>query len=586
MCGILGYISTDKPNKKTLESSLKLLSSRGPDFNKISRYSYKKTSVYFGHTRLSIIDLSKKANQPMEDSSKKYSLVFNGEIYNYKDLRRELKEKGHTFFSESDTEVILKGYKEWGSSIVEKLDGMFAFALLDLNKGILLLAKDPFGQKPLYYFIDKKTIMFSSELKSLLVSPSFKKEVDTSSVSKYLVFGYIPSPNSIYKNIKKIKPSTYLELDLNTLKIKREVTYWKLESMPLNTKIKENKVIDELDYLLNKAVKKRLISDVPLGVFLSGGLDSSLITAIMTKYSNNVQAFTVSYKKYKYDESFYAQKTADYLGISLTKFNFEGSKVSTYSKEILTYLDGPLADPAIIPLYFLAKNSKPKITVALSGDGGDEVFGGYFKYKAQLYAERLKHFSLFLKPLSKVLSPHSSYKRFLEGLFLPFYARHFVYGSGGFLPSELPNIKNILNLDLDYKNIFEEAQFYAHLFKQKDTINKALYLDCKVQLPDWYLVKGDRATMAASLELRNPFLDKSLVEFAFSLPGHFKYNRGVSKYILKKLGERYLPKEIVYRKKKGFAVDIKPLLTENNSALPPLKQFRLDILHSYFNYEK
>lgn len=555
MCGILGYISTKEINQFSFEKSLDTLKSRGPNYQDIKSFKFQDKNIFLGHTRLSILDLHSSANQPMIDESNNFVIIFNGEIYNYLDLKIELEKKGYSFKTHSDTEVLLKGFIEYGQNIVDRIDGMFAFCIYDKLKQELTFARDHFGKKPLYYYIDENNFLFASELKAIINFAEVKDKVsrDELSIAKFLIYGYIPSPNSIYREIKKLEPSTTFKFDLKSFKIKSKYRYWKLEDVEINSNLNnENKIIDTLDELLNNSVQKRLISDVPLGVFLSGGVDSSLITAIMNKYTSNFDIFSVAYKKIE-DESIYAKKVAEYLNLDINFGYFEKDEIEKSTFEILNYLDEPMADIAIIPLYFISKIAKDKIKVVLSGDGGDEVFGGYKKYEVQYYIEKLKYFTFLTKIMKQVIKKEP-YKKFIQSFDLPFWQRQFIFGSGGFLPNEIDKYINLEEIDKD--EIFNEALFYYNDFKQKDIINKSLYLDCKILLPDWYLVKGDRATMANSLEMRNPFLDKKLVEFAFSLSGGLKIKKRESKYLLKKLASRYLPKDIVYRTKKGFSVDI------------------------------
>lgn len=297
------------------------------------------------------------------------------------------------------------------------------------------------------------------------------------------------------------------------------------------------------------------MSDVPLGVFLSGGVDSSLVTAMLSQVSQNVNAFTVCYKNSpEADESAYAERVAKKLGVNYHLCYFEDALVKENFIEILDYLDEPMADAAIIPLYYVAKFARDKITVALSGDGGDEIFGGYGKYQAQKAIENYRLFLPFASAAKFLLPRGSSYYKLLDCVRLPFAARQFIFGSGSLLAGEAGRLLKSGSIDIN--KVFEEAIKYADEFRQNDVINKALYLDCKIQLPDWYLVKGDRATMAVSLEMRNPLLDKSLAEYAFTLPGSWKIRAGQTKYITKKIAEKYIDRDILYRQKSGFGVPL------------------------------
>jgi len=554
MCGIYGRINKKSEiNKDIFLSSLDTLKSRGSD----NSGTYFDNNIGLGFRRLSIIDLSEKGNQPMFDEIGDVGIVFNGEIYNFKELKDELGD-GFEWKSHSDTEVLLNGYKKWGlDELLQKIEGMFAFAIYDKRNGIISFAKDHFGKKPLYYYFDEDTFIFASELKAIISDPEIKKRchVDKLSLSKYLFYGYVPSPNSIFDKIKKLEPSTSFVFNIEKWEIVDKKRFWNLENFELRDEMSEEDILEKTEDLIKKSVEKRLISDVPLGVFLSGGVDSSLVASYMSRISNDVNSFTVCYKDYpKADESEYAKKVAQKLGIKSNLCYFENSLVKENFIEILDYLDEPLADAAIIPLYFISKFAKKNITVALSGDGGDEVFGGYSKYKAQDFIEKYSYLRFISGLGKKLFKNDSSYFKLLSSFDESFYSRQFIFGSGSFLADE------VLNLVKDYSystdEIFSEAKEYDSLFKQKDNINRSMYLDCKIQLPDWYLVKGDRATMSNSLEMRNPLLDKNLAEFAFSLEGNWKIRNGEQKYLLKKLASKYVDRDIIYREKKGFGVPL------------------------------
>jgi len=554
MCGIYGRINKKSEiNRGSFLSSLDTLKSRGPD----NSGTYFDKNIGLGFRRLSIIDLSEKGNQPMFDGSGDVSIVFNGEIYNFKELKKEL-EADFEWKSQSDTEVLLNGYKKWGfDGLLQKIEGMFAFAIYDKRKDLLFFARDHFGKKPFYYYFDEDTFIFASEIKAIINDSEIKKkcQVDKLSLSKYLFYGYVPSPNSIFDKIKKLEPSTSFVFDIEKWEISDKKRFWNLENVEIRGDLSEKDILEKTEDLIKKSVEKRLISDVPLGVFLSGGVDSSLVASYMSQISDDVNSFTVCYKDYpKADETGYAKRVAQKLGIKSNLCYFENSLVKENFIEILNYLDEPLADAAIIPLYFVSKYAKKNITVALSGDGGDEVFGGYSKYKAQDFIEKY-HYLKFISGLAKKLfKKDSSYFKFLDSFDESFYSRQFIFGSGGFLSEEVSNLVKDYSFSID--EIFSEAKEYDSLFKQEDNINRSLYLDCKIQLPDWYLVKGDRATMANSLEMRNPLLDKELAEFAFSLNGSWKIRDGEQKYLLKKLVSKYIDKDIIYREKKGFGVPL------------------------------
>jgi asparagine synthase (glutamine-hydrolysing) len=553
MCGILGQINRKGQVEKALFGRmLATLGERGPDQEGV----YFSSNVAFGHKRLSILDLSELGRQPMLNEAGGIVIVFNGEVYNYKDVRGSLK-GSYNWRSRTDTEVLMNAFKELDQGLVDKIEGMFAFAIYDTEKQLLTFARDHFGKKPLYYYLDDEIFCFASELKAIIANPDIKAKlrVDELSLAKYLFYGYIPSPNSIYDKIKKLEPATAFQFDIRKWEIINRRRFWNLEAVQVNQNIREVEILEKTQALVRNSVEKRLMSDVPLGIFLSGGCDSSLIAAFLAEMAPRSDAFTVVYANSPdADETSYARRVAQKHGMVHHACNFEDSVVRENFIGILNYLDEPMADAAIIPLYFLAKYARERIAVALSGDGGDEVFGGYPKYKAQHFIEEFSYLSGLAKVAASLTGSGHKYAKLFRSFGLDFPSRQFIFGSGGFLPEDAARLLDREVLDIE--RIFEEAAAYSALFSQRDVINKSLYLDCKIQLPDWYLVKGDRATMAASLEMRNPLLDKGLAEFAFSLGGTWKIRGGEQKYILKKIAARHVDHDIIYRKKMGFGVPL------------------------------
>ncbi|OGR97381.1 MAG: asparagine synthase (glutamine-hydrolyzing) [Elusimicrobia bacterium RBG_16_66_12] len=555
---------------------LATLDKRGPDQFGCSVVD----NIALGHRRLSIIDLSEAGKQPMYSEDGSVGLVLNGEIYNYQELKKELHDK-YRWKSKTDTEVLLHGYEEYGPAIVDRIEGMFAFAVLDMRRKVVTLARDHFGKKPLYYYLDDEIFCFASEMKALLKNAEIKSRVrvDRLSLAKYLFYGYIPSPNTICDKIRKLEPSTVVQFRLPEWRLEAKRSFWKLEDVRVNAGLGEGEILEKSEDLIRKAVKKRLMADVPLGVFLSGGVDSSLVTAYLSQCAPRTRAFNVCYDNHpELDESRHAQTVARKLGVPLHSCHFEDSAAEENFLGILDYMDEPMADAAIVPLYFVSKFAREEITVVLSGDGGDELFGGYEKYRAQKFIETYSS----LKPLADLLKPllprGGPYYKLLDAFGLDFAARQFIFGGGGFL---VEDARELLNQRLPGLGlVFEEAIRYSGAFRQEDVVNKSLYLDCRIQLPDWYLVKGDRATMSASLEMRNPLLDKDLAEFAFSLSGNWKIRGRESKYILKRLAEKCVGRETVYRSKKGFGL---PLAAWIRSELRQLFGDHLGIGNDYFD---
>jgi len=552
MCGIAGIIGKNKiPDRNIFNNMISSLKKRGPDYQGI----YYDKNLIIGHRRLSIIDLSSYGNQPMLNEIENIAIAFNGEIYNYLDLKKELKNE-HIWNSRTDTEVLLHAYEEYGEEVVKKIEGMFAFAIYDKNKNNIFFARDHFGKKPLYYYYDDEFFIFASELKAILLFPEIRKKIkiDENALIKFLFYGYIPSPDCILNNIKKLEPSTCFVFDISKWQIKNKYNYWNIEAIKEIKPGAETQVLENIKILIKDGVKKRLMSDVPLGVFLSGGVDSTVVTSFSKLFIDKLQTFTVAYKNSpEADESKYAKRVAEKLGVKYNLYYFEDETVNENFLNILNYLDEPIADAAVIPLYYIAKFAKNKITVALSGDGGDEIFGGYAKYIAQKKIEDFKYLFYILRFLKLFFNKTNSYYKLLDSVNLPFAVRQFIFGSGSFL---VPEVLCLLKRDrLNIKEIFNDAEKYSSYFYGSN-INRAIYLDCRIQLPDWYLVKADRATMAVSLEVRNPLLDRKLAEYMFSLPENFKIRNGETKYLLKKIAIDFVDRDIIYRKKSGFGVPL------------------------------
>lgn len=577
MCGILGLVNkNEKTDPEIFSVMLETLEKRGPDQKGI----FFDGRVALGHRRLSILDTSEAGKQPMGNENGTVEVVFNGEIYNYQKVKKSL-EGVYQWKSRTDTEVLLRGYEEWGQKISDKIEGMFALAIYDKENQLITLARDQFGKKPLYYYLDDNVFCFASEPKAILKDPRIKGKisVDKLSLSKFLVYGYVPSPGSIFFGIRKVEPSTTFQFDIRKWKIINKRRFWNLEKIKINKERDEGDILSTTEALLKRSVEKRLTSDVPLGVFLSGGLDSSLVAALLSKISPKVEAFSVGYRdNLGADESEFARRTAKKLGIKLNLCNFEKEKVTENFMEMMDYLDEPLADAAIVPLYFVSKYSKDRITVALSGDGGDEIFGGYPKYKAQKFIEDHRYLN-FLAKIGKNAFPKSSlYWKMIENFGKNFSARQFIFGSGSLSAEE--SISLLKYDQFEAEKIFEEALRYDKLFTESDAVNRSLFLDTKIQLPDGYLAKSDRAGMAASLEIRSPLLDKDLSEFVFSLGGNYKIRNGEQKYIIKKIAEKYLDRETIYREKRGFGA---PLGDWIRKELKDVFREYLFLKNDYFN---
>ncbi len=554
MCGILGVFYRDgRPiDRDRFVRALRTLERRGPDQEGV----ILEPGVGLGHRRLSILDLSERGRQPMGRPEGDIRVIFNGEIYNDLALRGELQGR-HNFTTGTDTETLVHGYAAWGDGLLDRIEGMFAFGIHDLRKRRVLLARDHFGKKPLYYRITDECLAFASELKALVAyfAGEWQPEVDPLSVAKFLMYGYVPSPGTIFRGVKKLQPSSYLAFDLGRWRVSGEGCYWKLEDFVTSASLTEAEALEGIDARLREGVAKRLRSDVPVGIFLSGGVDSSLVASHVAELDPTLEAFTVCYGPDGDDERRQAEIVARRCGIQLHCCDLVGAEVERAFWSIVDYMDEPIADPAIIPLHFVARFARERITVVLSGDGGDELFGGYGKHRVQRLLEATGPFgALGARAGALLRRGDRGWAKLADTAPLPFPARQFLFQSGGPLWSELP--KWMPNYRFSVEEVFAEAIAWDRKFPRGDAINRSLYLDCRLQLPDWYLVKGDRATMATSLEMRNPLLDKALAEFAFSIPGRLKIQGRETKALLKHLAERRVDREVVRRPKKGFVVPL------------------------------
>jgi asparagine synthase (glutamine-hydrolysing) len=570
MCGILGFLTpkpADIPDLGVLRSMRDLMTHRGPDDQGefIRPLDEGGPFVYLGHRRLSIIDLA-SGHQPLSNENKTVWVIFNGEIYNFLELRSRLEVLGHQFRTNSDTEVIVHAYEEYGEKCFRHFNGMFAIGIWDETRKRLLLARDRLGKKPLYYSFSKGNFLFASELKALVAYPNFSRQINSLSFTKYLFFEYIPSPHTIFKEANKLPPASYLILEKDEIRV---IEYWSpFDSGKAAEKLSEREIETKLLDLLRQSVRRRLISDVPLGVFLSGGIDSSAITALAQReVPGKIKTFSIGFEDPSFDESKFALLASKYLGSEHHEQTMTASDLLNLVPSLADILDEPMADASILPTYLLSKFTRQYVTVALGGDGGDELFAGYPTYlahqMARQYAFLLTPFRpilTFLGNLLPVSDDNISFdfkvKKFLSGIGYPEGIRNFIWlGSFPF-----PELKRVLSSELsssvDPVGITEEVDCYQKGFPLKDKTTLLQYLDLKLYLQDDILVKVDRASMACSLEVRAPFLDYDLVEFVMNLSSSLKLRRFTSKYLLKKVMKDFLPKEVIHRKKKGFGVPI------------------------------
>lgn len=572
MCGIFGFFSkTGFINSQELSKSINLLKHRGPDntgivlFQKgLHRYYSNlvpkgEWSSVLSHTRLSIIDLTEAANQPMSNEDDTVWVVYNGEIYNFNEIREDLKAHGHKFRSRTDSEVIIHGYEEWGIDVVQRFRGMFAFAIFDQRKNKLILARDRLGVKPLKYFYNGETFIFASELKGLIhLIPG---RLDLDSVNKFLTLRYIPSPDTVLEGVKKLSPSEILEFDLNTWQMRKD-TYWRPEFLNKTT-ISFSEAKEGFRRLLSESIFIRTISDVPIGVYLSGGIDSSTIVAFLRENGvDSINTFTLRFDRHSYDESEYARDVAQRF--QTVHHEFQTPEL-TYDvlQEIVDSLDEPFGDPSYIPTYFLSKFTSEHVKVILSGDGGDEILGGYKRY---FIYSRWKILSLlppikanFIKNLPLEINKKSLIGKIQgvsEALSMGYWGAYLMRFNG-----IRDSLKRFLMTPETYNSfkgfsIEDIVCDFNDSKKIRDTIERLIWIDMHTYLPDYILTKTDLALMAHSVEGRNPFVDYRLVEFSNCLPPEYKFKEG-GKYILKRILEEYLPEEIIYRKKMGFNPPIK-----------------------------
>lgn len=550
MCGICGYSSNKSLGKKLLKKMNDTIAYRGPNDEGYYIDNVEGREIGLAHRRLSILDLSALGKQPMISDDKNIVVVFNGEIYNFLEIKEELIRKGYIFNSTTDTEVIVNGYKEYGIDVIKKFNGMFAIAILDLRDKSLYLIRDHIGIKPLYYYYDKDNFIFGSELKPLMAYPEFKKEIDMNSLDTYLYHGYITGEKSIFKNTFKLLPGHYLKLKNNKIDIKE---YWSIEENFKNREIKNFSEIEwkkKIKEHLEKSIKDRMISDVPIGAFLSGGIDSSLVVSVMQSLSKEpIKTFTIGFKDAEYNEAQYAKKIAEYLGTDHIEYYLESNEAKKYIEDIPVYYDEPFADVSQLPTMLVSKLAKSKVTVVLSGDGGDELFCGYSSYDRYLCLRKYKKISKLLNCITPKIILRNINTKLSYILYLNEENRIINYGYLNYI-----NQKSILkNLNKNFK----ESR-YSRLNDLTNNIQeKAMLRDMITYLPDDILTKVDRASMAFSLEGRAPFIDDyKFIELSLSIKHGLKYKEGIKKYILKELLYEYLPKELVDRPKQGFGVPI------------------------------
>ena len=574
MCGICGWLNFNKEQiveKGLLEKMNTTLTHRGPDGAGI----YQDNNFGMGHRRLSIIDVA-AGQQPLCNEDGTIWVSFNGEVYNYIELMEGLKSKGHQFRTRSDTEVLVHLYEEKGDRLVEDLQGMFAFSIWDTKKKKLCLFRDRLGKKPLYYsYKEGRQLIFGSEIKAILASGQINRTIDYQALDQYLSFLYVPFNKSIFDEVQKLPAAHYLICENGNISIKK---YWELQyPSHFDTRLTEEDYIERFDLILKDAVKVRLRSDVPLGAFLSGGIDSSAIVAQMQEINSSpVETVSVGFNEKEYNELPYAEEISKIFGCNYNEFIVEPNVHDIFT-DLIPFFDEPFADSSFIPTYYVSKAARQKVTVALSGDGGDETLAGYSRHAVELLEHKLRPFSQFIPDAAL----HFIYKSLPEGTtgrnILGDLActsqeaaarKHYNLLFNKALKGEVYRKKSsITDVSVHFREMYESSS-------ATNPLDKALHLDMQTYLVDDILVKVDRMSMANSLEVRAPLLDYRVLEFLASVPPHLKLKDGVSKYLLKQSIKRKIPPHILERKKQGFRLPIEVWLKND------LREFVEDLIFS------
>ncbi len=561
MCGIVGTCRRNTPvDVEVLNRMRDTLIHRGPDDS--GTWVSPDRRVGLAHRRLSVIDLSPGSRQPMVEGTGQNAIVFNGEIYNFIELRRELLAKGHTFRTLSDTEVILEAYRAWGDECLIHLQGMFSFCICDVEKKRLFMARDRAGEKPLFYYRSPGTIVFASELKAIMADPAFPRKLDMEGLNYYLMYGYVPGWKSILSHIRKLPAGHKMIYDVqsDTLSVEQ---YWKLPEAEGCSSCSADELADELEMMLEDAVKRQLVADVPLGVLLSGGVDSSIVTAIASRVSSKpVKTFTITFPGHKkYDESRHARLVGEHFGTDHMELAAEPASTELLS-DLARQYDEPLADSSMVPTYLVSRLIRRHATVALGGDGGDELFGGYFHYSWIQLQEKAR----LVLPLALREGLAGLGRRCVP---LGFRGRTYIIGLGGCIMNSVAHVNVFFDHHVRLKLLSTAAKGLDGSFPVAENyrkelsvpgnsaIQRAMAMDFLTYLTDDILVKVDRASMLSSLEVRAPFLDHRIIEFAFrKVPDYLKVHGKQRKILLRHLAKRLLPEELDLNRKQGFAIPL------------------------------
>jgi asparagine synthase (glutamine-hydrolysing) len=581
MCGIAGlfYYNNEIVKQHVIDQMTDTLIHRGPD----DSGTYVNDNIGLGHRRLSILDLSILGHQPMVSDCGNYIIVYNGEIYNFHDLRKTLQESGYVFKSQSDTEVILKGFQCWKASLFKKLNGIFSIAIWSRQEKELYLVRDRLGVKPLYVYRKEEAIYFASEIKAIRSVCEEINKVDYEALSAFMFYGNSLGTKTLYKNISSVQPGSYLLVKDNDL---ISHTYWRPEDLEENTNISLENAAAEVKYLLENGVKRQLLSDVPVGIFLSGGIDSSAITAFASKhYSGRLKTFSASFEfDNGNNELSKARFVAEKYQTDHVEFFVAANNLPEVIEQMVYHHDEPFSDAANIPLYLMAKQVKSYASVILQGDGGDELFGGYNRYfllekygsgfgrkLLQRLSPLVSGIRTNIAPISRILRMVNAFGQKNDAMMMAFLLTMDTYQNNTTGALSQPMKKELFEFDpfQYYKSVHER-------FKNKSLLQRMLYVDTQIILPNTFLEKVDKSTMAASVEVRVPFLDNDLVDFVMSLPSGIKLQHGEKKFLLKKALRNVVPDEILEGPKTGFGVPYE------NWLRGPLYNFMNDRLHSKY----
>jgi asparagine synthase (glutamine-hydrolysing) len=557
MCGICGqyYFKENHPvSIQTLKRMNDTIIHRGPD----DEGYHVSDSIGLGFRRLSIIDLS-GGHQPMSDQEKSVWVIFNGEIYNFPDLKTELDGYGHIFRTRSDTEVIVHGYKQWGIDVLNHLNGMFGLAIWDEKKQRLILARDRMGIKIVYYKIEDGLLYFGSEIRAILAGLSKKPEINPAAVNLFLRYRYTPAPHTIYKGIQKLAAGTCLIVENGNVEVKR---WWNYKPQPFDPIPKEAKVKEELLDLYRQAVKSHLLSDVPLGILLSGGVDSSMLLALMNEFGENWKSFTVGYgKSFVDDELEGAKETADIFNSSHYSVEINQERFEETLSKIIACVEEPIASSSIVPMYHVCQKARQEVKVALMGQGPDELFGGYTRHLGVQYGKYWRSMpGTMRKPISKLLSMLPRNESIRRGLYSLEVPQRMIRYQQVFSVMSESLIDGLFKDKVLHEGtgdlILDSWKDLETLIEKTDDLGGFQYLEIRSSLPDELLMYGDKLSMAHSLEVRVPYLDQKIVEYVERLPADYKIRFGNRKWIHKQVCSDYLPKQIINRKKRGFAVNV------------------------------